>query len=546
MSKAKKTLVLAVPPLVMPTSPPLGVCMLKGYIESTLADWSVRIFDFNLSAVDNIFARIARGPYLDSRNFKEGTFGEIALSRAAGVFRGADEAEFYHRADRYTVYADLFYRVLLQETFASSPLEQAYKNDGPMPPLIEEYASSLIADGPAAVGISVCYTQQVWMALCLGKAIKRRTNTPVIFGGTFFNHRARQFAGEHREAVDFVVQGEGELPLRRLLEKLPQKDAVPGVIFCAGEETVDPPAEFVHDLDLLGHPDFSGLKLSRYYTPQPVIPVLTSRGCYWHRCSFCTHYKSAGNTYRKHSIGYVVEELRRHADAGVEYFSFLDEMIAPQRFVQLAEGISKAGLKIHYYALAKPVKGFTREVLDRMRESGCEYILWGLESGSQRLLDLMNKGTKLPEVADVLQLAYAAGIFNHVFVLLGFPTETKEDLFDTFRFLDANKNAIQGVQNCMFNLMEDSPVFDHPEKFSITSMSYVGDYRSHGFYSFECCRGMKHDETEAIVSRAVPFLGAFNPYSGAIQNMRDHALLIYTRMGGKLRTRPRQIPELKL
>jgi anaerobic magnesium-protoporphyrin IX monomethyl ester cyclase len=545
MAEAKKLLVLAVPPFIMPTSPPLGVCMLKGYIERSLPEWSVRAVDLNLAAFERIFACLARGPYLDPRAFKEGPFGEIALSHAREVFHGADETEFYLRPDRYTVYADLFYRLLFHEIFNYGPLEQAYRSGGPMPPLIEEFAASLVAGNPSAVGISVCYTQQVWMAICLGKAVKRRTGAPVIFGGTFFNHQAERFAREHRDVADFIVQGEGELALGRLLENLPRPESVPGVVFCRGEEVISNPPEFVHDLDVLGHPDFSDLELPLYYTPKPVIPVLTSRGCYWHRCSFCTHYKSAGNTYRKYSIACVIEELRRHAGAGIEYFSLLDEMIAPQRFVQLADGIREAGLKVHYYALAKPVKGFTREVLNKMRESGCEYVLWGLESGSQRMLDLMNKGTKLVDVANVLQSSYTAGIFNHVFVLMGFPTETKEDLFDTFRFLDANKNAIQGVQNCVFNLMDDSPVFDCPEKFSITNISYVGDYRSHGFYSFECASGIRHEEIDAIVGQAAPFLGAFNPYSGAIQNMRDHAVLIYAAMGGKLRALPRRVPELK-
>ena len=103
----------------------------------------------------------------------------------------------------------------------------------------------------------------------------------------------------------------------------------------------------------------------------------------------------------------------------------MDDVIAASRFSQLADAILAAGLKLYYYAMAKPVKQFDYSVLSKMHQSGCRYLMWGVESGSQRVLDLMDKGIRIPEVDAVLNDTRKAGVRNHVFVMGGFPTETR-------------------------------------------------------------------------------------------------------------------------
>ena len=85
------------------------------------------------------------------------------------------------------------------------------------------------------------------------------------------------------------------------------------------------------------------------------------------------------------SLESIIEALRHFVDMGIRNFSFVDEMIAPGQFVRLAEAIKAAKLDITYYAYSKPNKTFTPAVLKEIAESGCKYLLWGVESGNQRI-----------------------------------------------------------------------------------------------------------------------------------------------------------------
>jgi len=542
MAEDCKRLVLAFPPFSAATSPPLGICTLKGFVNRCVKGWHATAIDLNLLTHQKIFQFIARGPYLDRNAFREGALGEIALSQASEVFRGADDDEFYFRPDRYSVYADLALRLITHETQGFRALEQVYRSGAQMPPLINDFADRIMAAKPDAIGISLCYSQQLWMALCLGKALKRRTSAPVIFGGTFFGDGVEEFLVRFGDAADFIVTGEGELALQALLENMSNPSVVPGLVWKDGPGARSNPPAFEHDLDRIGNPDFSDLDLRSYYSPSPVVPILTSRGCYWRKCAFCVHYQSAGQTYRTYGIESVISELKKHVADGITNFSFVDEMIAPKRFEQLAAAIREAGLDIKYYALAKPVRQFTRELLKQMFDSGCRYLLWGLESGNQRVLDLINKGTDIADIRTVLRDSAEAGLFNHVYIMAGFPTETRSEFMETIRFLDENRDVIHAVHRGVFHLMKGSPVFNEPEKFSITRTWPVEEYLIRGWHEFDCAQGMGREECRAVFSQVMPFLRAFNPYSIRLGNYRDHALLIYSRRGRDLDMKSREFP----
>jgi hypothetical protein len=326
------------------------VCWLKGFIQRTLPAWAVNVLDLNLATHQELFAIVQQRLCLSGPAYPEGLLGDIALLRAAETFRGEHGDEFYNCPDRYTQYADLWLRFVPSELTNYRLLEQAYEGRVPMPAPIEARAEQVLREQPAVTGISVAYAQQIWFALCLAKAMKRRSPVPIVVGGTFFNGDAETAWTARFPEVDYVVSGEGEQALAELLASGdPQR--VPGLSYRQEGRVVKNPPVFQENLDLLGEPDFSDLDLRAYYCPRPVAPVLTSRGCYWRRCAFCVHYKSAGQTYRRRSVAAVVQELKRHVERGVQHFALADEMIAPAYFSQLAEAIIAAGLKLYYYAI---------------------------------------------------------------------------------------------------------------------------------------------------------------------------------------------------
>jgi hypothetical protein len=515
---------------------------LKGHIERTVPGWSAKVLDLNLAGYEAVFDLLSQGQGLDPQRFPEGKLAQIALFRARDVFRGGSEVEFYRRPDLYAIYADLLTRLTEQESISTAALESLFRADAPLPNVFQDHAARILAESPDAVGISVCYNRQFWFGICLAKALRAKTRVPILFGGTFFLGDTERFLREFHAVADFVVRGEGETALAGLLSNLGAPENVPGVGWFAGGCVRQNPPQLPENLDDFGHPDYSDLDLRAYYSPEPVLPVLTSRGCYWRRCAFCDHYRSAGLTYRTHSPSHVIAWLKAQADAGIRHFAFVDEMISPAHFARLARAILDAGLDINYYALAKPVKQFDRDLLAEIARSGCRYLLWGIESGSQRVVDLMDKGIRLPEVSVVLRAAHTCGIRNHVYIIVGFPTETLGEVQQTVDFLDEHKDVISMVHRGTFTLEADTPIFDDPAKFLILRTWKQSDGIVPRSLGYECSQGLSREQASAAFARLMPFFRAFNPFAANLANYRDHALLIYAQLGADLPMSSRRFP----
>jgi radical SAM superfamily enzyme YgiQ (UPF0313 family) len=442
------------------------------------------------------------------------------------VFRGKHPAVFLDDLCQYLTLVQTWNHYVVPALLPEKDLRAALRG-GPMPTSVVRQAKQVLQDHPSVVGISVCYTRQVLGSLCLAKEIRRHSRARIVMGGTYFNDGVPEAWGAYRGFLDQVVVGAGEEPLVRLLSG-EEPQGVPGVIdFGKGTRLALPP-DYDLDLDGYGEPDFSDLDLTAYLSPLPVLPILTSRGCYWHRCAFCAHFQCAGTAYQQRSIPAVVEELAHHVDRGVRHFSFVDSIISPARFLELADAILAAGLDIRYYATAKPTRLFTRQVLARMVRSGCKFVIWGLESASQRVLDLMDKGTRIQDVQQVLEDAHAAGLRNHVFTMFGFPTETEAEFDATLRFLARNKRLLSVVHRTIFNLEQNTVVYDHPERFSIVRMRPRATDKT---FDFECSVGMDRPRVERAFEAARPFLRSFSghPRVNGDFKFRDHTLLFYCR-----------------
>lgn len=524
----EKRLILVFPPFAVATSPPLGVSSLKSYILLRQPEWDVKIVDLNLAMHQHVVAAAANGQMANMGMFNP--YEEVTLLRAAETFKGQYQNEFFAQPARYSLYADMWLRLAANEVGSYRALQQAYRQGGPFPALLEQWAQKITSLEPAVVGFSVCYTQQLWMTLCLAALLRRYSQCKIVFGGTYFNRVIEGFLAEHHSVVDLIISGEGELALAEFLRTPDDVSNIPGASYLKDNQLVINPPQLEDNLDLLGFPDYSDLDLRQYYSPQPVVPIFTSRGCYWRRCAFCVHYKSAGQTYRKRTIAHVIAEIERHYSRGVRHFALIDEMIAPTYFEHLADAILQSEMKIYYYALAKPVKHFSSQLLAKLFSSGCCYLIWGVESGAQRLLDLMNKGTNLEDMAVVLRDAATLGIYNHTYVMAGFPTETADEFQQTLDFLQSNRTNIAAVHKGIFHLEHGSPVFENPTQYQITNYWPAGDSLMQGWYEFECSCGMSRQEVRDRFNAALPMLRDFNPYSRFLGNFRDHALLIYSHM----------------
>src|SRR5580704_2294626 len=136
----QKTIVIVFPPLTMPTSPPLGASMLKGFIERELPDWRVKVLDLNVWTFESLFAELAAGNLrLDPELFPEGPAAAADLTRAAAAFRGQNDDEFYHRPDLYDRYGDLFLRFTEAYTRRLATLCEAHERGAPLAPGFQDF-----------------------------------------------------------------------------------------------------------------------------------------------------------------------------------------------------------------------------------------------------------------------------------------------------------------------------------------------------------------------------------------------------------------------
>jgi hypothetical protein len=515
-------------------------------VERELPDWRVKILDLNIWTFEQLFRGLAEGRLpLDPGVFPEGAQAARGLLKAADVFRGKNNNEFYERPDLYDQYGELFLRFTETYTRELGALCEAHDKGKPLTPFVREYLNLILAEKPDAFGISMIFSEQLPIGAFLGKLVRQTTGLPVVFGGSCFADTAEHFLKWYPESADVIIAGEGEEALKLFLEDFKNLERVPGAVFFKDGQVQKTAKSFPKDIDFYGVPDFSDVDPDRYFSPEPVIPLLLSRGCYWRRCTFCVHYRSAGLTYRMHTMDFTIDMLKSFVAKGIRNFAFIDEMISPKHFTWLAEGIKEANLNISYYALTKPTREFTPAILAMLRESGCKYLLWGLESGCQRVLDLIDKGTKVPDISQLMKDAHAAGIANHVFMIAGFPTETEEEYAETLKFLDDHKDYIYAVHRGPFSLELESPIMEHPERFGITRTWKVKDTPGGGRWSYEVSSGMSPERVLQVFVASLPFLRPFNPYARHLANFRDHALLIYGKPGVKLRPEARPFPRIR-
>ncbi len=237
---------------------------------------------------------------------------------------------------------------------------------------------------------------------------------------------------------DAVALGEGEATLTELAQVVADGGTpagVPGtVVRRDGQLVRGPPRPFLRTLDDLPLPAWDLVDMEAYLrrweerTGERRAAVLTSRGCPFD-CSWCSK-PTFGRTFRQQSPERVLRELRAlRTDYGVDYVRFCDDVFGIHRgwLEQLLDRMVEDGLGLQFECLAR-VDLLKPDLLQRMRAAGLARVYVGVESGSQKMLDLMNRGTKLAQIERTAESLRAADVRQFWFLMLGYPGETLEDI----------------------------------------------------------------------------------------------------------------------
>ena len=229
----------------------------------------------------------------------------------------------------------------------------------------------------------------------------------------------------------------------------------------------------------------------------PTIQLINSKGCYWGKCTFC----SLAAKYSRYSIKTPhriianIKELKKKVNT-LKYISFQDDAIHPNYLDKLSDEIIKENLNIQYSIFGRFEKEFTRDLLQKLYKSGLRSIYWGLESGSQKILNDMNKGINLENVARILKDANEIGIENMVGIIVNFPTETIKEYNETLEFLSKIKQYAT-ISPGRFAIMKNSTIAKNAEKYGIRTLgaeefAYCILYKNNNISEEEEQRKWKH------------------------------------------------------
>lgn len=322
---------------------------------------------------------------------------------------------------------------------------------------------------PAIIGISVTYLDQVVPAFTLAAECKRAVpGSTVVMGGqipSLWGDALLEAAPLWRH-VDVFVRGDGEEALRAILRahlRGQPCDGIPGVAV-RGRGYGKP---MVGAMDALPCPDYRNLPLGRYLAPEPVLTLAASRGCYWGRCAFCAVSPAFRGGFRARSAERIREDLRLLAQRHRTRCLFFADDALPRSVIRsLARDGTGTAERLHWQAELR-WDGLREDEVEGLARSGARNLVFGLESGSERLLRRMRKGARLDHALKLVARCAKEGVGVNLQCFLGFPGETRADAAATLRFLEQARGAGITVSCGLFELQKGSPVWRDPAAFGV-------------------------------------------------------------------------------
>ena len=388
--------------------------------------------------------------------------------------------------------------------FTVSALEQFTKDRkrNPFISFYESHVPGIAAERPHVMAISINSSSQVIGGLTLARMLKERAGSEcrIVIGGNYFP-RVREIFFESPQFFDYfadsIVLFEGEEPLEKYLQfvrgQIPVRE-VPRLIHYDRTEkkvfyTFDkkPPK-----LDEVGGQDLDGLPLQLYFSPEPVITVRASKGCYWQQCTFCD--ADWGVQPDRRNLESLYSELvMLNEKYGVSTFEFIDESIFPEEMEIFAKMLLSRNFRISWFCNARTEDRLTGDRLSLYSRAGLKMILWGIESGSERIMKLINKGVDFHRRLEILRNASQAGIWNFAFVFFGFPGETRDDALSTINMIVDNREVIHSYGKSIFTLGKHSKISE--KAIALGLLKDITDTQKlSSDFSFEEAEGMKRSE----------------------------------------------------
>ena len=357
--------------------------------------------------------------------------------------------------------------------------------------MLEQHIDAI---NPGIVAFSVPFPGNLYTAFRSAQWIKKnRPGIKVAMGGGFPNTELRSLSDARVfEFFDFITLDDGEAPIENMIGYVEGRKNIDDLkrtfILEDGKVNYRNNASCKdYKQAELGTPDYSDLLLDQYISAVEIAnpmhrlwsdgrwnKLTMAHGCYWGKCTFCDISLDYIKLYEPVAAALLCDRMEELIEqTGENGFHFVDEAAPPALMRALALEILKRRLVVSWWTNVRFEKSFTRDLCILLRASGCIAVSGGLEVASDRLLQLIDKGITVAQVAVVNKNFTEAGIMVHAYLMYGFPTQTMQETIDSLEMVRQlfKTGVLQSGFWHQFAMTAHSPVGLDPSKFKVKKLS---------------------------------------------------------------------------
>jgi radical SAM superfamily enzyme YgiQ (UPF0313 family) len=418
--------------------------------------------------------------------------------------------------------------------------------------LVSELSNYFAQEVPDFVGFTVPFGGNLYGALKCAQWIKQHhPHVPIAMGGGYPNTELRDLYDPRVfNYIDYITLDDGEGPLMALFDNLRHPSGAEGNDSQSPGSRAEPreaePREaepkkahyirtFIRENDKVVYknnriggdyshkqlpaPTYEGLRLKEYLSvidmPNPMHrlwndgrwnKLTVAHGCYWKKCSFCDISLDYISRFEQSPATALVDKMEQLiAETGETGFHLVDEAAPPLALRDMALEILRRGLQVSWWGNIRFEKTFTPDLCSLLAASGCIAVTGGLEVASPRLLELMEKGVTIDQVARVCKGFRDAGILVHAYLMYGFPTQTDQETIDSLEIVRMlfEQGLLHSAHWHQFAMTAHSPVGLNPEKYGVirTGPEFKG-FANNDLYH-EDPQGANHEQYSEGLKKAL-------------------------------------------
>ncbi len=333
---------------------------------------------------------------------------------------------------------------------------------------IEWAVEQILAYNAPVIGFSVVDPKERITIEIIQKVLAKAPSKKIILGGPAVStpEQRKIFIDHLGNSIDFCVLYEGE---KILLDLMQHYKGEGPAIFAESAERPLIVQKAIDDLSELPHPTYDDFDFSMYDGGSLIVEW--SRGCI-SSCAYCKG-RQVQDKYRMKKAEYIVAELEYHYNRyNIKYFVICDNLLngKVKELERVCDLLISKKIPINWEGQGIPYKKMTSLLLNKMKAAGCSKLQWGLESGSDKVLQNIRKGKifTVKEAEEVIRFSHGAGIRTELFIIVGLPGEDENEFNKTKAFLIRNKNYIDLIKSInTLHLVHGTDLFDNAHEYGL-------------------------------------------------------------------------------